>query len=243
MSTGRSDVGLEPDPLGSGSTSPPSAGRSVASVTPPRVERFQNDEMLATWREFQEAPIEPPERLLEALGPMREAFLDYLHAPDRDHAGRGIALLDLCVERTLEAAISLSEPGLVEQIRGCLVSAVGARTELEVRSHAAEALDLVRQGAAAFTAWEATGRAVERRDRAIRETMRVRQSQGSTVSAAAAMDALAKAVASVVRWVPIEHRDSARRDLERALDERSQALRAGMRWWLDGMFSRSEAAR
>ena len=242
MSTARRDVGM--------STESPTVREQIDAVDESALlasstatkNREQND-LLTTWRDFQETPIDPPERLLESLGPLREAFLSYLQAPDRDDYARGIALLDLCIERTLESALSLWDPGLGDQIRACLRLAVGAPTELEVRQGAAEALDLVTQGALAHRAWEATGRAVERRDRAVRETMRVRQSQGQVVTAAAAMDVLAKAVGAVAQHVPDNLRLEARRDLERALDDRSNELRAGLRWWIDSVFARSEASR
>lgn len=199
-------------------------------------------EILSLWASYREEHPGPPERLLEALGEHRPAFEAYLRAPDRDEYGRGIALLDVAVERSLRAAISLETPAYRDKIQGLLGSALAERDEKRREDLLRQAHGLAARGAAETAAWEALTRCVERRDRALRETRRVHQSQGQVVTAAAALETVSKALQAVVPFVPLPQRAQAREAVERALDDRSAVLLAGMRWWLDTLSLREGEA-
>lgn len=212
----------------------------LLASSPASGNREQND-LLTTWRDFQENPATPPARLLEVLGNKREAFLQYLSAPDRDEHGRGLALLDVCVERATKQALSLENPAWREQIRSCLASAIGESDPDKHDELVREALRLAKQGCLEDAAWEAVGRAVDRRERSLREARRVLMSQGQVVTAAAAMDAVSKAIRALVPFIPGDRRSEARAALERALDDRTRVLLSAMRWWMDQLVARRPA--
>ena len=62
------------------------------------------------------------------------------------------------------------------------------------------------------------------------------------LTAAAALETVSKALQAVVPFVPIHQRARAREAVERALDDRSAVLLAGMRWWLDTLALREGEA-
>lgn len=217
-------------------STPVAAGDSVLC------DSHQQTEVLSLWSSYREKHPGPPPRLLEALGEHRSAFEAYLRAPDRDEHGRGLALLDVAVERSLQAAISLETPGFRDQIRGLLASIRSEKDEERREELLRQAHGLAKRGAAEADAWEALSRSVERRERALRESRRVALSQGQVVTAAAAIEAVSKAVQALVPFVSPTKVPDARAALERALDDRTQALEAGLRWFLDSMLLEEGAA-
>lgn len=214
----------------------------MRSSDPVPLDKRTQDETLSLWSSYRENHPGPPEVLLEALGKHRPAFEALLRAPDRDEHGRGLALLDTAVLRSLEAAISLETPGYRTQIQRLLGSAVAERDPERREELLRQAHGLAKRGAAETDAWEAVSRCVERRERALREARRVHLSQGQVVTAASAMDSLSKALQAVVPFIPASRRDDARAALERALDDRSAVLMAGLRWFLDSMLLEEGAA-
>lgn len=150
---------------------------------------------------------------------MADVFQQYLEAPDLDDPRRGLALLDVALDRVLDEARQLETPdyrkralALLNEARRLMSSDPG-----EAGARLRELGEHLAAGCAESAAWSRAGQLAERRSRVLNDTARVAQGGARLVPASALAELARETVLVVQRYAPARTASLILADLDRRL--------------------------